>query len=378
MIHKKILLVNKAYWPLIGGVETVVRQIAEGVLAHGFETTVLCLGSGNQPPYEKINGVHIYRIPSQLRIGSATLSFNFFKAFRELAADVDSIHFHYPNPAGELALLLMPPKKRTKILCTYHSDPLKPQILLPAYSRLTHAFLKKCDHIIATSPNYISSSKTLTYFKEKISVIPLAIDAKKFTITDKESTRVLRKRLQKYKPPYILFCGRLVYYKGIKYLIESMQHTTRGTLVIVGNGPLELELKSHVHRLGINHRVCFLSTIEDSLYPAIYTICDLFVLPSIYRTEAFGIVGLEAMAAGLPIVTTEIGTGTSFYNSDGKTGYIIPPQASAILGRTLEKLLVNEPLRKRLGDSGSHKVQSMFSIEKMLQSYVDLYNVPFS
>lgn len=318
---KRLLVVNKAYWPHLGGVETVARQLAEGAAEAGFQVEVLCLAEKDAE--EKINGVWVHRVNTTVKLGSAPLAWRFLEKYHQMASRADVIHFHVPNPMGELALLLKGRGVAQKVICTYHSDPLRPRWLAGAYQRLLKAFLDRCDDIVATSPNYIQSSPVLKPIENRCTVIPLGVDVERFADVASDTITTCEGMLEGLPGPRILFVGRLVYYKGVEVLLKAVAQVPGVSCVIVGDGPLKGDLAGLAERLGIATRVRFLDPLPDDLYPAIYHCADLFVLPSIERTEAFGIVGLEAMAAGLPLITTELGTGTSYYNQEGITGSVV-------------------------------------------------------
>jgi rhamnosyl/mannosyltransferase len=364
-------MVNKAYWPHLGGVETVARQLAEGAAAAGFEVDVLCLADKDSD--EEISGVRVHRVRSALKVGSAPLAMRFLEKYGELAQNADVIHFHTPNPMGELALLLKGRGQAEKVICTYHSDPLRPRWAAKAYRKLLRAFLDRCDAIVATSPNYIQSSPVLKPIESRCTVIPLGVDVERFSKVSPAAIAECEGMLGDLPRPRVLFIGRLVYYKGVDVLLKALAQVPAVSGIIVGDGPLKRELEELAETLGISKRVRFLAPLPEDLYPAIYHCADLFVLPSIERTEAFGIVGLEAMAAGLPLITTELGTGTSYYNQDGITGYVVK-------AREVESL--SEAIRKHVTSFTEHEAEKikgftqakLMTPEDMAQEYLELIN----
>jgi len=363
---KRLLVVNKAYWPHLGGVETVARQLAEGAAEAGLEVGVLCLGE--KETEEKINGVIVHRVKTAVKMGSAPLAWRFFEKYREMASRADVIHFHVPNPMGELALLLRGRGAAEKVICTYHSDPLRPRWVAGAYRKLLRAFLERCDDIIATSPNYIQSSPVLKPIENRCTVIPLGVDVERFSNVNQEAVYECEKMLEGLPGLRILFVGRLVYYKGLDVLLKAVAQVPGVSCVIVGEGPLKTGLYSLAQRLGILSRVRFIDPLPEYLYPGIYHCANLFVLPSIERTEAFGIVGLEALAAGLPLVTTELGTGTSFYNSEKQTGYVCSAGSEKDMAKRIYSILSQHNIKDyRII---CQKVALEFSLEKMKIGYV--------
>lgn len=370
---RRVLVVNKAYWPHLGGVETVARQLAEGAVAAGFEVGVLCLAEKDTE--EEINGVKIHRVEAALKVGSAPLAWEFLEKYSELAAKADVIHFHAPNPMGELALLLKGRGKADKVICTYHSDPLRPKWAAGAYQRLLRLFLERCDTIVATSPNYIQSSSVLKSIENCCTVIPLGVDVERFSNVSPEAVAECEKMLLEGLPrPRVLFVGRLVYYKGVDVLLKAVAQVPGVSAILVGEGPLKRDLEGLAGRLGIPPRIRFLDPLPDDLYPAIYHCADLFVLPSVERTEAFGIVGLEALSAGLPIITTELGTGTSYYNRDGITGIVVAPGHPYGLAEAIRHLVSDESSRPS-ETCPEEKSHFRFSLKNLQSGYEGLYQL---
>ncbi len=363
-------MVNKAYWPHLGGVETVARQLAEGAANAGFHVEVLCLGEKDAE--EEINGVTVHRVWTVLRVGSAPLAWRFLEKYSELAAKADVIHFHTPNPMGELALLLKGRGHAEKVICTYHSDPLKPKWAAGAYQRLLRLFLDRCDTVVATSPNYIQSSQVLKPIENRCTVIPLGVDVERFSNVSREAVAQCESMLEGLPRLRVLFVGRLVYYKGVDVLLKALAAVPDVSAILVGEGPLKSDLKELAGRLGIAPRVRFLDPLPDDLYPAIYHCADLFALPSVERTEAFGIVGLEALAAGLPIITTELGTGTSYYNRNGITGLVVEAGNAESLSEAILKLVTFTRKSDAARQKDSTHANPM-TLEKMSGEYLGLF-----
>jgi glycosyltransferase involved in cell wall biosynthesis len=169
----------------------------------------------------------------------------------------------------------------------------------------------------------------------------------------------------------MLFVGRLVYYKGLEVLLEAMRRC-HGSLVIAGEGPLEATLRSIVSANGLARRVQFAGRVSDADLPALYRACDVFVLPSIAKTEAFGVVQIEAMAAGRPVVSTNLPTGVPWVNQDGVSGLVVPAGDPAALGAALERLLNDDALRLRLGERARLRAATMFSRERMVAAFKNL------
>jgi rhamnosyl/mannosyltransferase len=177
---------------------------------------------------------------------------------------------------------------------------------------------------------------------------------------------------QEIGTPFVLFIGRLINYKGLRYLITAMKGV-KAKLVIIGEGPLEYELRTLAYNLDLEDRVIFLKVPYFEPLGSYIDACDLFVLPSVMRSEAFGLVLLEAMACRKPVVTTELGTGTSFVCLNGVTGIVVPPKDPKALEEAINKILNNPNLAKKFGESGRRRVEEEFGLEKMGDAFLDLY-----
>ena len=365
----RILYIVKEYFPKIGGIETVACQLAEYFSKQGHDVKLLCCGQKNE--HVNINGVDVHRVKPFFKVGSAPVSVTYIKKFKELAKNSDLIHFHVPNPIGEFAYLISRLRSK-KVLCTYHLDPIRPKSFVKIYKKLLHKFLSKCEFICATSQNYINSSDVLAEYKNKCRVTPLGVDVDMFADVSKEAISEAEALVKNFKHPRILFCGRFSYYKGIKYLAAAMKDIPDANLILVGDGEKYDEVQTQVHELNLTDRIFFAGRLNFELYRAMYHVCDLFVLPSIFRSEAFGLVGIEAMSAGLPIITTELGGGSSYYNIDGKTGFVIPPADVDALSNAIKKIINDKDLAASMSQNARERVLE-FSLNKMYERYEKIY-----
>jgi glycosyltransferase involved in cell wall biosynthesis len=225
------------------------------------------------------------------------------------------------------------------------------------------------DRIIATSHNYIDSSPYLRTLRSKCTVIPLGIDLAPFLEPDMAEVGGLRER---YGSPLLLFVGKLRYYKGLHYLLEAMTDVS-AKLLVVGSGPMETYWRKLAASLHLEEKVVFAGEVRDEDLPALYRAADIFVLPASERSEAFGLVQVEAMASGKPVVSTELGTGTSFVNLHNETGLIVPARDPLALRDALVKLLGNEALRLAMGRAGRERALREFSLETMVKRVERLY-----
>lgn len=363
-------MVNKLYYPFIGGVENHLYHLCNE-LSGTIGVSVLVCNTKLKTEIESENSVKIVRVASPGILFSMPLSFTFPLWLKKLADQSDIIHFHHPFPLGEFSSLLVQPKK--KIVVTWHSDIIHQRFLLRLYRPFLLRFLERADLILPTSPNYIESSSFLRLFREKCYPVPLGIDLSQFKLTPKvdEQARKIRGRFGNNRP-VILFIGRLIYYKGIEFLIEAMKEID-ANLVIIGGGRLEARLKKQAAQPGLRSKIFFLKPVKDVELAAYYYACDLFVLPSVERSEGFGIVQLEAMACGKPVVSTDLPTGVPFANQHEKTGLVVPPRDPAALSKAINQLLSDAGLREKYGKYAQGRVKREFTKEVVAQRVLAVY-----
>jgi rhamnosyl/mannosyltransferase len=229
--------------------------------------------------------------------------------------------------------------------------------------------MRQADQVIVTSPNYLDSSDFLQPFREKCEVVPFGISPTKFTRTPEIDASV-RKLRRRYGDRIILFAGILRYYKGLDYLIQAMEHVD-ARLLVVGEGPLLPEYIDKCRQLPHCDKILFLGRVE-SVIPYYYA-ADVFCLPSIYRSEAFGLVLVEAAACGLPLVSTELGTGTSYVNRHGETGLVVPPMDAPALAAALNRLLEDDALRRQYAQAARRRVETLFTQDEMCRRILRIY-----
>ena len=367
----KILQVYKDYYPPIkGGIENHLNLLCNGLKDRGIETQVVVSNRNNHFEVDTINNISIAKVPQWGRFSSAPLSPFFSKYLQRLGNNADIIHFHHPNPTAEFSYFFTKLKNK-KIIVTYHSDIIRQDKLGRLYSPFRTRFLKRADRIIATSPNYINSSSVLCKFKDKCTVIPLGIDTERFCSGD-DSKRVEEIRSGCDGKPIVLFVGCFRYYKGLDLLISAMQKVN-AKLLLIGDGPECRNLQHLVEQQQLNNKIEFLGELSDEAVNAYYKACDIFVLPSHLRSEAFGLVQLEAMSCSKPVVSTELGTGTSFVNVNQETGLTVQPNNVGALSSAINYLIQHPDKRQAFGGNGYQRVNRLFTADTMLDSIVGLY-----
>lgn len=337
----RILQINKYYPPLIGGVESVVRDLSESLAADGWEvTTLICQAkTGVATTDEMFPHLHIHRSRTQLILFRLPLSFDFFRAFRREAKDTDIILLHHPFPLGFLAYAFFGLKKPLAVF--YHSDIVKQKFLAHILQPLTNHILSRARTIFVTSKRLQTHSPVLSNVQQSCIVVPLWIHAKNIELSIKQQEHSQMPR-NVYTHPLLLAVGRLVYYKGYSVLLDAMKNV-RASLLIVGEGPDRHDLQGQIHQNQLADRVTIIPPVSD-LIPYFHA-ADLFVFPSIQSSEAFGIVQLEAMACGLPVINTDLPTGVPEVSLDHVTGITVKPNDPLVLANAINELLTNTSLR---------------------------------
>ncbi|MDO8571824.1 MAG: glycosyltransferase [bacterium] len=362
----RILQVNKYYSPWIGGIEKIVQYISEGFSDGCFSMRVLCCNTKRVTSYEQEKDIFITRASSFGRFQGLPLSISFFFYFKKYIEQTDIIVLHHPFPLADLALLLFRPKK--DIIVYYHADIIKRKIYTILFEPILQHTLRAAKKIVISHSSLLTS-RTLRYHREKCVVIPFCTDTKKNRESSSEEKVC---SLQRTYGRFVLFVGRLVPYKGLSYLISAVKYAPYN-LVIIGEGPLEKSLRKLVRSEGLMEKVYFLPHQEEINLIQYYHAAEVFVLPSVLKNESFGIVLIEAMAAGCPLISTELGTGTSYINEHGVTGFVIKPKDFFSLGRALSLLHHDDITRIQMGVEAKKRVESEFKKEHMLSGYRDIF-----
>ena len=366
----KILQIGKYFYPKRGGIETYEKILLDNLPFKFFLLVV------NEKFEVKNYRKHkLIKIPKIFEVLDAPLMKPFNSILNLL--DYDLIHLNVPNPFAELWLLLhfLIFKKRKRFLVTYHADP----PLYTFFSKLMHwlrfpfifLLLKFADRIIATTQIYARSSPILKHFLKKVEIIPLTVDLPKIKVNLKRLKRKLKVKDEKI----VLFVGRLYPYKGLEYLLKAFKslENEKVKLVIAGDGVLKNKLKKMVKELGLGSKVIFLGSVSEKEKITLYKLCDIFVLPSINRGEAFGISILEAFNFGKPVISTFIeGSGVVELNLHNKTGLVVKPKDEKQLCTALKKLLRNSRLRKKLGNKAKQRAKE-FALEKFVKQMEEIY-----
>ncbi len=363
----RVLHFYKTVFPdSMGGVEQLITQLARGTAAMGVQVDVLSLTSQQVPETVAMEGYCLHRARLNFQLASTGVSWSAIPLFARLARQADVVHYHYPWPFMDLVHFVARVKKPSVL--TYHSDIIRQKNLLKIYRPLMDRFLADVSHIIATSPNYLATSDVLARHRHKVSVIPIGLD--KSTYPEPHADRLAQWR-QRLGPKFFLFVGVLRYYKGLHILIEAASETDF-PVVIVGAGPIEQELKVQVARLKLRN-IHFQGHLPDEDKVALLQLCLAVVFPSHQRSEAFGISLLEGAMYGKPMVSSEIGTGTTFINIADETGLVVPPSDPLALRQAMQFLWQHPAVAAQMGRRAEARYWQHFTAERMVASCVDVY-----
>ena len=363
----RVLHFYKTYYPdSVGGIEQVIRQMCVGTGRLGVTNEVLTLTRAKDDFDFEFEGHRVRRVPLDFEIASNAVSFAAFGELARMAEQADVVHYHFPWPFMDLAHFVARIGKPS--LVTYHSDIVRQKHLLRLYQPLKHRFLKSVNAIVATSPNYLASSEVLERYPDKTRTITYGLDKSIYPAAKQELMDKWRARVGER---FFLFVGVLRYYKGLHILLDAVANSDY-PVVIVGAGPIEAELKAHAARLGLTH-VLFVGAVDEDDKVALLSACYAVAFPSHLRSEAFGISLLEGAMYGKPMISSEIGTGTTYINIDGDTGLVVPPSDPHALGEAMRTLWDNPQMAAEMGKRAEARYWELFSSETMAKNYLALY-----
>jgi glycosyltransferase involved in cell wall biosynthesis len=357
----------KTYWPdTFGGMERAIHAIATATAAHGVTSEVLSLSRKPSENTVFFDGHWARKSKLDLDIASTGLSIGALRDFRRLARKADVVHYHFPWPYMDLAHFLTRHGKPT--LVTYQSDIVKQKRLMTLYRPLMNRFLGSVDRIAVASPNYLESSADLAPFRAKTAVVENGLAEADYPLP---AAALVEKWRRRFPCPFFLFTGVLRYYKGLHILLEAAG-LNRLPVVIVGAGPMEEELAAQAAQGGLDN-VHFVGPVSDEDKSALLSLCRAFVFPSHLRSEAFGLSLVEAAMAARPMISCEIGTGTSYINLDGETGLVVPPSDASAFAAAMTRLAGDDAACARFGQMARQRYLDLFTAERMGRTYAALY-----
>lgn len=367
----RILHIGKYAYPERGGIETFIRDLATEQTRQGQTVNILAHSATNDSLTETTHEgkITITRCRTVCNLAFTPLSPTFPIQLQRLI-NVERphvIHLHLPNPAVLFNALFSP---NTPLVIHWHADvkgaPSKLiKLLYPIYSLFEQQSIRKASSIIATSPQYLESSDSLARWKNKCTVIPLGLDIERYPRNES---------IMPQTPPLIASAGRFTYYKGYEHLIRAAQHIPEARFVIAGDGPTHPSMQRLVEKLDLAHRISLPGMISDEKLHLLLQQASVFCLPSTDRGEAFGVVLLEAMRYGLPMVSTAIpGSGTGWVNQDGVTGHVVPPGKPEAIADAINDLLAHSDKLAKYGLAAQQRLATHFSIAKVAADIDQLY-----
>lgn len=363
----RVLHFYRTYLPEThGGAEEAIRQICLSTGNHGVQNRVLSLARVDRVTEIDLDEARVIQVPLQLEPASCSIGMKAFEEYRKHAQWADVIHIHYPWPFADLVHVLSRVQKPA--LVTYHSDIIRQNLLEKIYSPLRAVFFRSVDRFIATSPDYMASSKLLQRLADRTDVIPLGLDPNSYKPASIDAQDEVQRQ---FGSGFFLFVGVLRYYKGLRYLVDAAAETGL-PVIIAGHGPEQETLVTQARRKGADN-VRFVGFVSNDMKQALLEKAKAIVFPSCERSEAFGVTLLEGQMHGLPLITCDIGTGTSYVNRHGETGVVIPACDSRALANAMREIENNPDQAHRMGQAGRERFQRLFSGEQVGERYLNVY-----
>jgi rhamnosyl/mannosyltransferase len=370
MQNLRILHLGKFYPPAPGGIETHVRTLAQAQAALGADVRVYCMNHEAGPTTVDHDGpIEVTRFARAASVAKLDLCRDLVGALRKVNADI--LHLQVPNPSMIVALLQARP--RVPMVVTYQSDVVKQRLRAALFRPLERLAYRRAGAILPTSPTYVPGSEFLRPYGERIEVVPMGIDLTPYrdpSEADRAEAEAIRRR---HEGPLWLGCGRLIYYKGFLNAIRALPKVP-GTLLIVGDGPDRAALEAEADRLEVRHRVVFLGSMPYQKVVPYYLAAEAFWFPSNARSEAFGIVQVEAMASGCPVINTAIPhSGVAWVSPHDVSGLTVPMDDPAALAAAANRLLDEPGLRDRLVAGARRRAIEEFDHRVMAERSLAIY-----
>jgi rhamnosyl/mannosyltransferase len=330
-----------------------------------LDSRVLAFDRGRSTKHEVIDGVPVTRVGTLGQAGSVPIAPNF--ASHLSRADADLMIVHEPNPWALLSLLFAPP--RIPFGIWFHSDVVRPDLQYRLfYAPIARPAYDRARRFVVSSPALASMSPAVARYSDKTAVIPFGIDPGLWSIdpVTRQRADAIRAAIRK---PIVFFLGRLVAYKGVDVLIKAASPLSVH-VVVAGDGPMRSRWIAEASEAKGCATIEFPGALADEDVKAWMHAADVLVLPSITRAEAFGVVQLEAMASGIPVISTNVPSGVPWVNRHEETGLVVPPGDAFALRQAIETLVADAPLRSRLGAAGAARVRSDFTLDRMADRFV--------
>lgn len=357
----------RTYFPdTQGGAEETIRQITVGLRSLSVETRIFTPSPNPIPKVITVSGVEVVRSRLHFEIASCGFALTSLGEFKRQVAWADVVHYHFPWPFADLLDLLSDVKK--PVVVTYHSDIVRQSGWMRLYAPLMNLFLKKAQSIVATSHQYSNSSLVLKSLGRPIDIVPIGIDENSYPSPSEETISRMK---QAYGTGFFLFVGMLRYYKGLHVLLDACRGTGL-SVVIAGSGPLDAELRKRVQDEGISG-IHFAGQVSDDEKIALIDLSGCMVFPSHQRSEAFGVTLVEGLMRGKPLISAEVGTGTSYVNHHGETGLVVEANNSQALQQAMLEIDNDKKMASRFGEAARQRYETLFTSKLMAASYLSIY-----
>ena len=365
----KVLQLGKFY-PIRGGIEKVEYDLTVGLSAYGVDADMMCAAVEGSGRVVRLSP-HARLISCRTRFTAAAtmISLSMVRTLRNCCHHYDVIHVHHPDPMACLALRLS--GYRGKVILHWHSDILKQRYLLQLYRPLQNWLLRRASLIVGTTPVYLSESPFLQRVQDKTICLPIGVEPMR---PEPEAVEAIRRQYGGRKIVFSL--GRLVPYKGYRYLVEAAKYLDDDFVVLIGGTGWQAgELQEQINALGLGGKVYLLGRVSDEDLPAYYGACEVFCLSSVQKTEAFGIVQIEAMSCGKPVVATRIPqSGVAWVNRHGASGINVEPANAHALAEAITALTRDPQVYRRYAEGAARRYQELFTMERMVSGCLDIYN----
>jgi glycosyltransferase involved in cell wall biosynthesis len=368
----KITQVTPYFYPHVGGVESHVLSLSRELAKIGHEVKIVTSLVKNSQPHENFEQLEIFRVKPLLNAYNTPVMPNLSELLNKMDSDI--LHTHTPPPFTSYYAAKISKKKNIPLVLTYHCDLEIPGIfggfIVGIYRRTFEPYtLKQTDNIIVHTKTYGSTSRAIWRFAPAI--IPSAVDALLFH--PNVSGERIRESYDLSSFNVVLYVGRLRHHKGLEYMIESAKYTPENVkYLIVGGGDFEIYLKNLAKKIGVSNKIIFTGEIPNEKLPEYYAACDVFLLPSVSRLEAFGLVILEAMASGKPVIVSDI-PGVREVIENNVEGLLAEPLNSKDIAEKIKFLIADKELREKMGKNGRKKVEEKYQISTIARQVEKVY-----
>jgi rhamnosyl/mannosyltransferase len=370
----RILQLGRFWHSQHGGVERHAEVLSRQLAEAGHDVVNLVASADKCESDTVQDGYRLVQTPTYGTFARTPLSpSQIFKALQlHKESPFDLMHLHFPDPLAHLISLFMP--REVLRVISWHSDIIKQKSLLRFYRPWLSRVTRKADAVVAATQAHFDASTQipLDVHKEKRHIIPYGLNFDNLSLDAESCLKRNQLLMQANGRPIVFALGRHVYYKGFDILINAMQHVD-ALLILGGDGPLRNQLKAQAEKIGVAEKVIFVGRIPEAELGAYFHACDVFCLPSVEQSEAFGLVQLEAMACGKPVVCTQLDNGVNVVHQHGVTGWAVPPRDSIAFSAALQHLLKNPDLRRRMGMAAKERAFSEYSAVTMTKKHIDLY-----